>query len=573
MSYFYRLWPLTALAASALLGGCASTPAELPAAADLKAACAGLTGQTIAASAIGLPTRGATIASATFMPATERKVAGNAVQAATPDHCKVLGTIAPVDPAAEAIGFQINLPLAWNRKALQYGGGGYNGTLVNAMTPLRDALPDDELPITRGYVTLGTDSGHLASRYAPNAIGQFGMNDEMLVNYGYASYKKVHDVAVSVMRSFYRQGPSRFYYFGGSEGGREGLTVAQRFPEDYDGVVSVVPVVQLSMLFQSYLPRVKPQFEGGWINREKITTLARFVSQACDSLDGLADGVVSNYLACGSKVDLQALRCPGVADTGNTCLSDAQLATVRAMQTPYVLPFAVAHGHTDYPGSFFGQEATLEPALPTMARWVTGTAAPTPAIDASTAGQYWLYGGNFVRYFVTRDPSYDPRQFDPSQHRDRLVQVSQIIDSSNPDLSAFFARGGKLIMRENMSDLAQSPKAGIRYFEAMTARVGAATAEKSARLYASSASTHSGLASSMTDGAPVPTAVDLLDHLDRWVTQGSAPPDALTQTLKTALPPFTVQAMRPMCRYPNYPHYTGGDRTLASSYECRVSRP
>lgn len=566
--------PAWALGALALATGCATqAPTALPAANELKAACAALAGQSIAAASIGLPTSGAKIASSTFVAATPRTVTGNTVQAAIPDHCKVLGSIAPVDPKAEDIGFQINLPLAWNRKALQYGGGGYNGSLVNGMTPLRDAQPDDELPITRGYVTLGTDSGHLASRYAPNAIGQFGMNDEMLVNYGYASYKKVHDVAVNVMRSFYRQAPQRFYYFGGSEGGREGLTMAQRFPADYDGVVSVVPVVQLSMLFQSYIPRVRPQFEGGWINREKVTRLARFVAQSCDSLDGLADGVVNNYLACQSKVDLQALRCTGGADTGNDCLSDAQLATVRAMQTPYVLPFPVANGLTTYPPSLFGHEATLEPVLPTMTRWVTGTAQPTPAIDASTSGQYWLYGGNFVRYFVMRDPNFDARTFDPARHQERLKQVSEIIDSSNPDLSAFFARGGKLIMRENMADLAQSPMAGIRYFEAMSARVGAAVAERSARLYASPASTHSGQAASMTTGAPVPTAVDLLDHLDRWAHQGTIPPDALTQTVKAALPPFTTLASRPLCRYPNYPHYAGGDAKLAASYECRPSRP
>jgi pimeloyl-ACP methyl ester carboxylesterase len=99
------------------------------------------------------------------------------------------------------------------------------------------------------------------------------------------------------------------YYFGGSEGGREGLTMAQRFPADYDGIVSVVPVVQLSMLFQSYVPHQLPQFGGGWLSPAKVATLARFVSDACDALDGIADGVVSNYLACPARVNLQALRC------------------------------------------------------------------------------------------------------------------------------------------------------------------------------------------------------------------------------------------------------------------------
>ena len=115
-------------------------------------------------------------------------------------------------------------------RPLQYGGGGFNGTLITGLAPLRDAAPGDPLPITRGYVTLGTDSGHQSSAFAANRIGEFGLNDEMLQNYAFASYKKVHDVAVAVMRAYYRQAPSKMYYFGGSEGGREGLTMAQRFP-------------------------------------------------------------------------------------------------------------------------------------------------------------------------------------------------------------------------------------------------------------------------------------------------------------------------------------------------------
>ena len=121
-----------------------------------------------------------------------------------------------MDRAAEAIEFQLNLPLAWNRKALQYGGAGYNGTLVTAMTPLRDAAPDDALPIARGYATFGTDSGHRQAGYAPNEIARFGLNDEMLANYGFAAYKKLRDVAVELTHGYYAQAPQRLYYFGGS---------------------------------------------------------------------------------------------------------------------------------------------------------------------------------------------------------------------------------------------------------------------------------------------------------------------------------------------------------------------
>jgi hypothetical protein len=332
-------------------------------------------------------------------------------------------------------------------------------------------------------------------------------------------------------------------------------------------------VVQLSMLFQSYLPHVRPQFSSGWLSPAKVATLARFVSQSCDALDGLADGVVNNYLACPAHVDLQRLRCSDGADTGANCLSDSQIATVRAVHAPFTLPFPVANGLTTYPQWLYGNELTPDPAVATMTRWVTGTAAPTPAVDGATASQQWLYGANFVRFFVTRDATFDVRNYDPANYRARLEAVSALIDSSNPNLSAFFARGGKLIVRENTGDLAQSPLAGIDYFAAVSRTVGASVMEKSARLYVSPASTHTGHAASTLDGTAIATMVDLLDPLDHWVTRGQAPADAMVQTVKTAASPFTLLASRPMCRYPNYPRFQSGDPRSASSYACTPSQP
>jgi Tannase and feruloyl esterase len=129
------------------------------------------------------------------------------------------------------------------------------------------------------------------------------------------------------------------------------------------------------------------------------------------------------------------------------------------------------------------------------------------------------------------------------------------------------------LIRSNAGDLALSPLAAINYFNAVTARVGQSTVYQSARLFISPASTHGGPAASVTDGSPMPTMVDLLDPLDAWVNGGMPPADSLVQTVKEATPPFKVLASRPMCRYPNYPHYTGGDRLRAESYQCRPSVP
>jgi feruloyl esterase len=437
---------------------------------------------------------------------------------------------------------------------------------------LRDAAPGDPLPIARGYATFGTDSGHQASASPASEPGAFALNDEMLENFAYASYKKVRDVAVDLMRSVYGQAPRQLYYFGGSEGGREGLTMAQRFPADYDGIVSVVPVINWTGLFHAFVRNEVPQF-GDWLDASKTPLIAKATSDACDALDGLADGVVNNYLACQQRVNLQPLRCPGGTDAGAHCLSDAELSLMRGIHSPYTFTFPLANGITTYPQWLYGHEDSLDGAAAmNLVRWVSGSAAPTVPPNASTAATQWLYGSNWVRYAIARDANFDVRSYRPESFTTRVQQTSSLMDSTNPDLSAFFARGGKLIIRENAADRAQSPLMGIEYYKAVVARLGQASVDRSLRLYVSPSSTHSGNARSVTDKVAVPTMADLLDPLDRWVTTQTPPADAIVQTRKAGLPPFAVEGSRPMCRYPGYPHYIGGDKWLAASYACRDSQ-
>ena len=247
-------------------------------------ACAALNGRTIGIASIGLPSGEAKVASAVMMPAA---TAGTTPQGqptpAMPVYCKVLGSVAPIDPAAPLIQFQINLPTTWNGKAVQYGGGGFNGVLITGLAPLRDTPPNVTTPLAQGYVTLGTDSGHDAK--ALPEIQAFALNEEALVNLAYASYKKVHDVALEVVQTAFGQAPARFYFFGGSEGGREALMMAQRFPRDYDGIVSVVPAIGETGLFARHTYVGLLQRDGGWLSPAKVVTLQKGVLAACDGLD------------------------------------------------------------------------------------------------------------------------------------------------------------------------------------------------------------------------------------------------------------------------------------------------
>jgi len=298
------------------------------------------------------------------------------------------------------------------------------------------------------------------------------------------------------------------YFFGGSEGGREGLTMAQRFPADYDGIVSIVPVISSS-----------------------------------------------NPLRSGVR---RAAMRPIV-------LSDRQIAAVNTIHAPYEFTFSLANGVTAYPGFGYGGED--QPGG--MVQWVSGARpAAFPASSGAAQGQQWNFGNGAVRYFIVRVPSFNALEYKPDAHADRVRYISGLMDSTNPDLSAFLARGGKLIMKENMADYAQSPFAGIAYYKSVVARMGQAVVDRFFRLYATPGVNHGGSGVSVT-GTPVPQYVDLLGVLDAWVDHGQAPADALTQTARTTTAPFAVTASRPMCRYPRYPRYNGtGDRNDASSFSC-----
>ena len=166
----------------------------------------------------------------------------------------------------------------------------------------------------------------------------------------------------------------------------------------------------------------------------KVATLAKFVAEILRR-SRRACRRRGQQLSCAvpAHVDLKRLRCDGGADSGDTCLSDAQIALVNAVHSPFVLPFPVANGLTTYPQWLYGNETTPDPQASTMARWVTGAAAPTSAVDAATSSQHWLYGANSVRFFVARDANFDPAHVRPEQFSRRgIEQVSELIDSTEP---------------------------------------------------------------------------------------------------------------------------------------------
>lgn len=544
---------LAPLALAALLAACGGNGSETPTAAtaDAKSAglerpsnCAGLAGQTVLAAAIGLPTAGATVTSATLVGGTER----------SSTYCQVLGTIAPAATAAAGtpdIRFQLNLPVTWNGKAVQMGGAGYNGTVVDATTAIPFA--PGIAPLVQGYATYGSDSGHVGNV----SSAEFALNDAAIENFGHAHIKKTHDTALALIARHYGHAATRSYFAGGSTGGREGMTAAQRYPQDYDGIIANAPALNFTgvRLHGVKVGQAAYGTPGGFVSRAKQLLITDKVMAACDRDDGVADRIVGDVAACRTKRAAieAALRCASGADEGDGCLSDAQLATVRTIADDLVLPYPLAHGITRHQGYNILQGADFSN---TMGNLATPVAPPTVAAN----GYLYSQGDGYLKYFVAQDAALDTLSFDldhPGMLQQRLVDLSATVGATNPDLAAFRARGGKLIVLHGLADEVISPNATIAYYEAQVAQLGQAAVDSFVRFY-----TQPGFGHSVGTFSP---SWDAMAALDSWVNTGVAPGTLIATDVTAA----TAGRTRPLCRYPEWPRYNGsGSANAAASFSC-----
>lgn len=525
------------------------TPPVVTPPVDPMAACAALNSVTLAASDLTLPTSGASVTAATYLT-------GGTLG----DHCQVRGVIRPVDPTAPDISFAVNLPTAWNGKAIHFGGGGFNGRLIDGTEQIRFGPPDKPAPLALGYATFGDDSGHQSSSITD---GSFATHDEALANYGGLALKKTHDVAMRLVQARYGKAPQQAYFLGTSTGGRDALAHIQRWPADYIGVIANEPALNYSGTRLSNIAVGRALYlngGAGWLNVAKTLLVQRTAMSACDTLDGAADGIVSNVESCrllNTQV-LNALRCPGGVDTGNTCLSDAQLDTVRAIESPLEFTaYTLANGVTRA-GGYNLLEGTLV-AGPYTSRDL-GT-RPVPGNPATSAdANMYVTGDQWAKHFVTRVATFDSLGFDPldpGMYTARVQAASAQTDATNPDLSAFLARGGRLIMLHGLADEVISPNSTIDYHQRVVATVGQAAVTEGIRFYTVPGMGHG-------TGVFIPNW-DSLAALENWVERGLAP---ATVTAFDAVA-GTYGRTRPLCEYPAYPRYRGsGSLDAAMNYSC-----
>jgi pimeloyl-ACP methyl ester carboxylesterase len=501
-----------------------------------------------------------------------------AATANAPAHCAVDGSMGPFDhsPTAKPILFRVALPAVWTRRAAQIGGGGTNGVIPNLTGE----------PLQRGFATYGSDSGHqnapAARGAAPNpAASDWWSNDEAVRNFGYMQMKKTHDAAMLIIERIYGERPRFNYYIGNSQGGREALTVAQRYPADYDGIGATVPVVSLSSLqVAPVLIRLQEKPIANWVPPSKVNAIRGEFMRQCDRLDGLVDGIINNYMGCRAIFDVSqgapnrqpwaAKRCPDNVDpnpadtSANACLTDGQISTLQFVYSRYRFSTPLANGvqtfgmwlpNTDPSGSSLMANARL--------RGQEGAAAGAPLFS--------YIGAPGITAGLMRDLNANPLDYSENESTMRRRRdLSDILDSANADLTAFQRRGGKMIVTIGTNDTLASPGAQLDYYQSVIDKMGRAAVDQFARFFVIPQAGHglSGVNYAVDGNGktipshPIPNTIDRLTVLVDWVERKVAPEKSLIVT--------SGENSLPLCSYPTYPKYVSGPASSASSYTCSV---
>ncbi len=445
------------------------------------------------------------------------------------------------------IRFEVWLPVSgWNGKYEQAGNGGWAGAI-----PYQSMVE----PLRRGYAIAATDDGHEADGISADwATG----HPEKLIDFGYRAVHETRLQAEAIIRAFYGKDPARNYFAGCSDGGREALMEAQRYPTDFDGIVAGAPANNWSHLFSGFIWNEKALLNDaeGSFTPAKLVILQKAVLAKCDALDGVKDGLLEDPRRC--HFDPGAIACKG-AD-GPDCLTAPQVEAVRKI---YTGPKNPRTGALIFPGYPPGTEAVPG----SWGAWIA-PAQPQRAIQ-------FAFGNSYFADVVFDNPQWDYRTF----NFDKDVAVADkktgpILNSTNPDLRAFEKRGGKLIQYHGWGDAAISPLNSIQYYgsvEKFFAKNSARThVADFYRLFLVPGMAHCGGGTgpnSFGNGGPsssVDAEHDILTALDHWVEQGTAPAKLIG----------TGNGLtRPLCPYPQVAHYKGtGDTNDAASFTCSAPR-
>lgn len=465
-------------------------------------------------------------------------------------HCVVRGEIGrhtAADGQVHASRFEVRMPEKWNGRLLFQGGGGLDGILNPAVGEQGPLGGDRPTALTQRFAVVSTDGGH--QQKGPFEDGSFGRDPRALADYQYRSTQVVMDAARELIRTYYRRKPDHAYFQGCSNGGREGMVAAQRYPEYFDGVIAGDPAFNLTkamvgeawntVTFAAIAPVVngRPDLPQALSNAD-LERLAQAILERCDAHDGLKDGLIDG--AC--TFDPGSIECS--SGTQSACLAPAKVAAVRKA-------FA---GPKSSAGEPLYSDSPYDPgiAAPGWRMWVLGD-AQLPAINT----MIFPAAINGVA-LAGEAPPIDLFRFDFDADSKRLGKTSAQLDATSTDYTGFRGRHGKLLLYTGMSDPVFSANDLIRYFQAITrANGGAAQTATFARLFLVPGMNH-------CFGGPALDDFDALTALTDWVEKGKAPERIVARG--RAFPGRT----RPLCAFPLRPRYNGSGSTQdAASFTCR----
>ena len=440
----------------------------------------------------------------------------------------------------------------WNGKYQQQGNGGWAGTVPIASLAAA---------VRRGYAVAGTDDGHPGS--SPGASWAIG-HPEKLIDFGYRAVHETREAAVALIAAYYGKAAARNYFSGCSDGGREALMEAQRYPEDFDGILAGAPANYWSHLVATgvWNEQALLKDKARAVPLAKLATIQRAALAECDELDGVKDGLIDDPRVC--HFDPGVLTCKD-GDT-NECLTAAQVEAVRKI---YAGPKNPRTGEPIYAGYAPGTEASPGGWNP----WIVAQ----PAERA--IGFY--FGNSFFGEAVYEQAQWDYHTLDFDKdiaEGDR--KAGSVINAVNPDLRSFRAHGGKLIQYHGWGDAAIPAPGSIEYYERVKAFLGSHPDSRNTggkeieafyRLLLVPGMGHCGGGFgpvNFGNGGPgADPDHDIALALERWVEQGIAP-DQVIGTGPAPLDPKR-QLSRPLCVYPRVARYQGtGDANDAANFSC-----
>ena len=454
-----------------------------------------------------------------------------------PAHCRVSGVLKP------EIGFEVNLPVRWNRRFYMIGNGGHAGE-----------APDDAgraaqraSALQHGFVMASTNTGHDA-RKEPQATFVLS-NPQKAIDYAYRAVHVTATMAKDIAERYYSKEVARSYWNSCSNGGRQGLLEAQRYPEDFDGIVANAPWVDQTGFTIGAMWNQRALTDAP-VSAEKLALVASRVMAVCDGADGLVDGLIDDPRHCQFDPARDVPQCSAGADRAD-CLTASQADALKK-----VYGGVVSGGKPYFPGFMYGSEAVSPgPAGAMVSGW---TNLITPGAGGNKPADFSL-AESTMKYlvFTPPQPDYDYRTFDFDRDTRVLDAWGKLANANALDLSKFRKRGGKLLMTYGWADSILMPLMGVNYYERATAVNGPRTPEFF-RLFMIPGMAHCGGGIGPDRHDPVSAVID-------WVEKGKAPESMTASKVVNG----QVVRTRPLCPYPQVARYKGeGSIDEAASFRC-----